>query len=217
MSKAPATKPAAKKKPGAPKRKPRTAGRPAGGETTRAEILKHARIAFATQGYVGASVRAIAASAGVDPSTVIHFFATKDGVFQAVVEDIVPVTAPLIAAFERRATGEELVRTYLTIWEDEAANAAMRAVVRTSFGSDDAMGLLRDTMMRGILKALSWADPLAAELAMMQLIGLGLGRFLARLPKLGAADVDAIAKRMGPCLDSVLTKKPLRTPTLRSS
>ena len=182
----------------------RPAGRPAGTETTRANILGHAREAFGTHGFNGVSIRGIARSAGVNASTVIHFFGTKNGLFEAVVKDVVPLSTPLVAALERRATGEEIVRIYLAIWENDEAIDAMRAVVRTAIGSYEAMELLRETLLRGMLDALGWLNPLDAELAMMQLIGLGLGRYLSRLSKLTATDIDVIARRAGPSLDTLL-------------
>lgn len=142
----------------------------------------------------------------MDPSTLIHFFGTKDGLFQAVVKDVAQAIPPLLDAFRRQARGAELVRVYLEIWENEEAGAAMRAIVRTSIGSERAMALFRETITRSVLEAMATTtrSPLDAELAMMQLISLGLGRYIAQRPELAGQDVNTIAERVGPVLDGYL-------------
>ncbi|HEY0808417.1 MAG TPA: TetR family transcriptional regulator, partial [Pseudonocardiaceae bacterium] len=75
------TAPADRGKPPARRR-----GRRAGGEDTRAALVTAARAVFAEQGYQGATVRAIAARAGVDAAMVNHWFGGKQGLFAAIVE-----------------------------------------------------------------------------------------------------------------------------------
>ncbi|MFC6932138.1 helix-turn-helix domain-containing protein [Actinomadura yumaensis] len=58
-------------------------GRRPGPTETREAILASARELFAEKGYDGASLRAIAREAGVDPALVHHFFGNKEGVFIA--------------------------------------------------------------------------------------------------------------------------------------
>ena len=52
--------------------------RPIGSESTRTDILRAALEAFGNGGFDGSSLRSVAVNAKVDPSTVIHFFDTKD-------------------------------------------------------------------------------------------------------------------------------------------
>ena len=61
-------------------------GRRPGNQDTREAILAAARETFAERGFDGASIRAIATSAGVDPALVHHYFGTKDELFLATVE-----------------------------------------------------------------------------------------------------------------------------------
>ena len=53
-------------------------GRRPGAPDTRAAILGAARELFASSGYAGTSIRAVAAAAGVDAALVHHYFGTKD-------------------------------------------------------------------------------------------------------------------------------------------
>ena len=69
----PASPPAARRGP----------GRPADETDRRGAILAAARTEFAGKGYDGASIRAIAARADVDPALVHHYFGSKEQVFVA--------------------------------------------------------------------------------------------------------------------------------------
>lgn len=54
---------------------------------TRAAILKAARQAFAAHGYDGAGLREIAANAGVTAMLVNRYFGSKEGLFEAAIDD----------------------------------------------------------------------------------------------------------------------------------
>ena len=56
-------------------------GRRPGTSSSREEILAAARSRFAADGYDGATIRGIAASAGVDPGLVRHYFGSKEHLF----------------------------------------------------------------------------------------------------------------------------------------
>ena len=96
---------------------PRT-GRRRGPTTTRAVILEVAARRFAEAGYDATSLRAIASEAGVDPAVVVHFFGSKQGLFQAAVGwpfDPSDVLADVTGqGAEPLAAG--LARTFLGFW-----------------------------------------------------------------------------------------------------
>src|SRR5215475_9583491 len=82
----------------------RPTGRRSGDSGTREAILFAARHRFGEVGYDAASIRAIAADAGVDPALVHHFFGTKERLFAAAMElPVVPseVVAAALAAAAR--------------------------------------------------------------------------------------------------------------------
>jgi len=64
---------------------PKRRGRRPAGEDTKAALLAAAREVFTEQGFDGATVRAIAARAEVDPAMVNHWFGGKQGLFAAAV------------------------------------------------------------------------------------------------------------------------------------
>lgn len=70
-------------------------GRPgtqARGEDTRRRILEAALDLFAANGYEGASTRQIAEGAGVNLPAIQYYFGNKEGLYRAIIEDIVADT-----------------------------------------------------------------------------------------------------------------------------
>src|SRR4051794_41354956 len=61
-------------------------GRRPAGSDSREEIVVAARRQFGELGYRRASMRGIAAEAGVDPRLILHFFGSKQELFVAVVD-----------------------------------------------------------------------------------------------------------------------------------
>ena len=68
----------------AAQREPKVGRRP-GNQDTRGQIITAARQAFAEKGFAGASMRAIAAEAAVDPALIHHYFDSKQQLFLATV------------------------------------------------------------------------------------------------------------------------------------
>jgi AcrR family transcriptional regulator len=98
----------------------RPLGRRPGNHPTRDTILDAAEELFARSGYAAASVREIAAKAGVNQALVHHYFASKDGLFKAIFvrrgHELARERLQLLDLIEGRAaapTLEEVVRAYL--------------------------------------------------------------------------------------------------------
>ena len=99
-------------------------GRPgtqARGEDTRRRILETALDLFAAHGYEGASTRQIAEGAGVNLPAIQYYFGNKEGLYRAIIEDIVADTerhmagvAPrVLAALDEPATTREALTELL--------------------------------------------------------------------------------------------------------
>ncbi len=134
----------------------RTAGRRAGDSGTKETILVAARRRFADHGYDGATIRSIAADAGVDPALVHHFYGSKEQLFVAAMR--LPV-APreILAVLEAGSrdagvsTGEQLIRTALREWEDPAVRATLVGLLRSALTSEQAARMLREFISEAIL------------------------------------------------------------------
>lgn len=186
-------------------------GRRPGAPDTRAEVLTAARASFAEKGFRGTTIRAVAASAGVDPALVHHYFGTKDDLFVAALQipvDPREVLAPVVAAGPDGA-GERLLRTFLGVWDDPAVQPGLLAMVR-SLITDDNGGLVRDAfipvVVGPVLTGLVADRPeVRIPLVASQLMGLIVARYVVALPPLAAMPADDLVARVGPTLQHYLT------------
>lgn len=194
-------------------------GRRGGDSGTREAILDAARKRFAGHGYDGATIRAIAADAGVDPALVHHFFGTKERLFAAAVRlPVVPgeLISSALAAGARDpggSLGEHLVLTALSAWDITEIRDTILGLLRSAATSDQALIMLREFVTEAIVGRLSaaagTADPAQARyraaLVASQVVGLGIARQVLGLEPLAGADRAELAAAVGPTLDRYLT------------
>ena len=184
-------------------------GRRAGSSGNREAILAAARARFAAVGFDRATIRAIAADAGVDPALVMYFFGSKEQLFLAAIEI---ATRPVPAVLEpgRRGLGERLVRFYLDLWDSEETRDAVAAIVRSASSHEGAESLVRAFLGSQIF------EPLAAELGSpearlravlcgSQLVGLAVTRYLVAVEPLASLDREQLVAAVAPTLDRYLT------------
>ncbi|MEJ2601628.1 MAG: TetR/AcrR family transcriptional regulator [Anaerolineales bacterium] len=86
-------------------------GQTSSGETTRQAIIEASYQLFTEQGYHGASMRAIAARAGITAGSIYNHFADKERIIQAVILKYHPIMRVLPHLSEvEGASAEELIR-----------------------------------------------------------------------------------------------------------
>lgn len=193
----------------------RPRGRRPGMTDTRAEILDAARDLFAAQGYERASMRAIAARAKVDPSLIVHYFASKEGLLrEALTLPIDPraVLASGLADVPDEKVGEELVRVVLGVWEQPAVRSRLLSLLRTAVSHDLAMAVLRQMLQRTVVAAVARlvdddSAQMRAELVATQMAGLAMARYLVQLPTVASASVDELTVAIGPSVQRYLTEE----------
>jgi len=186
-------------------------GRRPGAPDTRAEVLAAARASFAEKGFRGTTIRAVAASAGVDPALVHHYFGSKDDLFVAALQipvDPREVLAPVVAAGPDGA-GERLMRALLGVWDDPAVQPGLLALVR-SLISDDSGGLVRDAfipvVVGPVLAALVADRPdVRIPLVASQVVGLIVARYVVALPPMAEMPAEDVVARVGPVVQHYLT------------
>jgi len=187
-------------------------GRRPGGQDTREALLGAAREVFAEHGYDAATVRAIAARAGVDAAMVNHWFGGKDGLFTAAVQLPVNPAEFLPRALDgsREEVGARLVRAFLEAW-DSAGGGGLAATLRSVASHDSATRMLREfvsaVVLGRVVEAVGVVDRahLRASLCGSQLIGLGVMRYVVGLEPLASADRDALSAVVGPTIQHYLT------------
>ena len=139
-------------------------GRRAGESRTREAILDAARRRFGEQGYDGATIRGIAADAGVNPALVHHFYGTKERLFAAAMRlPVVPseiITSALGAERDRLGDefqpriGEVLTRTMLRAWDVADIRTAFLGLLRSAATSEQGVAMLREFVTSTILASL---------------------------------------------------------------
>ncbi len=186
-------------------------GRRPGAPDTRAEVLSAARTSFAEKGFRGTTIRAVAASAGVDPALVHHYFGTKDDLFVAALQipvDPRAILAPVVAAGPDGA-GERLLRTFLGVWEDPELQPGLLALARTVL-SEDGARLLKEgfvpVVVFPVLGGLVADRPeVRIPLVVSQVVGLIIARYVVALPPMAQMPAEDVVARIGPVIQHYLT------------
>jgi AcrR family transcriptional regulator len=190
----------------------RRRGRRPGGADTRASLLEAARDVFTEQGFDGATVRTIAAKAGVDAAMVNHWFGGKEGLFAEAVlklpfnpKDV----ADQLLAGGVDDLGERIVRTFLTTW-DNTGGGVFTALMRSITAHRQAALVLRDLLIRHIIERL--LDSVAVDevefrgsLVASQLVGMGMARYVAQFEPLASADIETTVAAVAPTIQRYLT------------
>jgi AcrR family transcriptional regulator len=192
----------------------RRTGRRPGNPDTREAILVAARDAFAERGFDGASIRAIATSAGVDPALVHHYFGAKEQLFLAAMR--LPVNPgellPDVVAEGPERVGERLLRTFLTVW-DSPAGTAGAAMLRSATSSEWSARLLREFLTTQILRRVQRmlglpASPetqLRLSLAASQMMGLAMARYIIKVEPMASAPRETLVQAIAPTIQRYLT------------
>lgn len=182
------------------------------GQENKKRVIEAAREHF-KRGYEQATVRKIAADAGVDVAMVYYFFGNKEGLFTASVLDIpehplhqLPllldegsdqIGARLVRAFLERWDAGDTFEPLLTVWQSAAIQPLARKLlhdtlagpvaerVATEFGVDDAV--------------------LRVELVTVHLMGLAFARYQLRIEPVASTSIDDLVAWIGPTVQRYLT------------
>ncbi|GAA4119210.1 TetR family transcriptional regulator [Knoellia locipacati] len=191
-------------------------GRRPGGEDTRAAIVTAARTEFAQRGYDGTSLRGVAREAGVDPKLVHHYFDGKSELFVEVMAFPAnpAVLVEQIAAAPRDALGETLARVFLAVWDGPEGRERFAAMFAAAAAHEEHARMVREFVGREVLHRVvesMHADPdvgprqkealeVRVALGAAQLIGMGLLRYVVKVPAVADASVDELVAILGPTL-----------------
>lgn len=187
-------------------------GRRAGESGTREAILEASRDRFARHGYDGATIRAIAKDAGVDPALVHHFYGTKERLFVAAMRFPVVPSEVLsrLAGIDRDRLGEMLARTVLEVWGSEETRAQSIALLRSAVVNQRAAAMLRgfvtETIVGAVARIAGEADAeYRACLVASQIVGLGIVRYVVALEPVASAPTEDLVAAVAPTIQRYLT------------
>ncbi|MBL1086480.1 TetR family transcriptional regulator [Streptomyces actinomycinicus] len=176
-------------------------------DRTKAAILRAARERFATQGYERTTIRAVASDAGIDPSMVMRYFGNKARLFDATLT--IDLRLPDLTAVPTDELPQTLVRHFLKRWEGDPADDALLVLMRSAVTNEQAAARMHEIFAAQVAPALAAAlgPELAAHragLVAAQLLGLGLTRYLLRLPAVTTLTPDEIEAGLAPAIQAVL-------------
>lgn len=182
-------------------------GRRPGGQSSRGAVLDAARSRFARHGYDGTTIRGVAADAGVDPSLVMQFYGSKDGLFAAVLDQLADISETLFASLagSQAGLGNRLTRAYLELWEDPSTGNTLRSLVRAAIGSPRAATTFQRYLTGRITHSgLPVPKRLGYLLAVSHLFGTAIGRYIVEAPVLVDAPLDELVRLISPAVNRYL-------------
>ena len=192
--------------------RPRRGRRPGPNETRNA-VLAAARARFARDGYASATIRKIAADAGVDASLVMQLFQSKEALFAAVMSITPRALARFADAFKgpQHGIGERVTRAFFEIWEgDPSDSEPLLAMLRGAMTTEQATTQLREFIEARLLTdvRLELPDNSTAQvrvgLVSSMLVGVMVGRRLLQVPTLHEADTEALVELVAPAVQALL-------------
>ena len=192
-------------------------GRRPGHADTRGEIVEAARHVFAEKGYDGASLRAIARAAKVDPALVHHYFDGKADLFVTAMALPFDPRAVLEGAALPAHSGDLAVMGFLTMWDQaEGSGSSFASCVGAMAASRNVADALREFVNErvwSLVRNQSEREGAGAAMAerrvaliSTQLMGLAFARYLLRVPPLSTATPQEIASWVGPTLDRYMNE-----------
>jgi AcrR family transcriptional regulator len=169
--------------------------------------LRAARERLAAQGYDRTTIRAVAADAGIDPSMVMRYFGNKAQLFDAALD--VDLRLPDLSALSPEELPRMVVRHFLDRWESDPADDALLLLLRSAVTNEHAAARMREIFATQVAPALAAAlgREIAARragLVSAQLLGLGLTRYLLRLPAVTALTPAEIEDVLSPAIRATL-------------
>ena len=180
-------------------------------ERTKLRIQQAAAKLFASRSFETVSTRAIAKEAGVDAALIHHYFGSKEGLFQAVLNAAIrpEQLEALVVSESPDDWGRQLVRAADKVWTSPAAPALKAVVRRVLVGHE---GMLREFVTRSLLnRFLSHIEGpeterrLRASLIGSQMSGLVIARHIVGIEPLASLSTDEVADLIGPVLQHYIT------------
>lgn len=185
-------------------------GRRRGETQTRDAIAAAARAAFADVGYDRATMRSIAAAAGVDPALIVHFFGSKEDLFREVTALPPEMGAAMagLAGGPREEVGRRFASAVVGMLDSPATRSVVLARVRSAASHPEAAALVRELVSRdlGLLTSSLTDDrpETRAVLAGTQVVGLAFVRYVVRVEPLASMDAAAVVDVLAPTFQRIL-------------
>ena len=190
------------------------AGRRPGNVDTKSLIVEAAKRVFAAKGYDGASLRAVAREAEVDPALVHHYFDGKASLFVAAMAlpfdpRVIPVHEHPDSSSSAKSPGTMVITGFLTMWDHaEGTGSSFASCVAGMAASASVADAMREFVSERIWEKSPVIDGESDDttrqrraLVSSQLMGLAFIRYILRVPPISTTTPEDIARWAGPTLD----------------
>jgi len=173
-------------------------------QDTKAAILAAARERFGAAGFQAATIRAIAADAGIDPSMVMRYFGSKGQLFAAAAE--FDLRFPDLTEPDRAEVGRLLVSHFLQRWEGDEALVILLRSSATNAAAAQRMQQIFSTQLEPLVAGLVPAAEAGRRAALIatQILGVAWCRFVLQLPAVVAMTRAEIVDWVGPTIQRYL-------------
>jgi AcrR family transcriptional regulator len=173
-------------------------------EETKAAILAAARERFGAAGFQAATIRGIAADAGIDPSMVMRYFGNKDKLFAAAAE--FDLRLPDFSELDRAEVGRSLVGHFLERWEGDEALVILLRSSATNTEAAQRMQSIFTTQLEPLVANLVPAAEARQRSGLIatQVLGVAWCRYVLRLPPVVDMTRAEIIDWVGPTIQRYL-------------
>lgn len=181
-------------------------------DDVRRSVLDAARAAYAARGFLGTTMKGVAAAAGVAPEVVRRYYDSREELFAAAMrlpyEPGVAVAALLAPGMD--GIGERLVRITLRTFAEPETLEQLQALLRAGSGAAGAATGLREflevAVVDRVASALGVPDArMRVTLATSYLVGVAASRYVLKLEPLASADDEEVVRLVGPVVQAALT------------
>jgi AcrR family transcriptional regulator len=187
-------------------------GRRRGTTQTREAIAIAAQTQFAEVGYDRATFRLIATAAGVDPALVVHFFGSKEQLFNEVMT-LPPGLADAITSLAqgpRAEVGRRLAEVIVAGFENPATRRIIIGRIRSASQHPEAAELVRQAVAGDLARLTAALDvdqpDVRAVLAGVQVVGTALARYVVRVEPLASMPAPRLVELLAPTFQRLLVE-----------
>jgi AcrR family transcriptional regulator len=186
-------------------------GRRPGASGTREAIVAAAARRFAALGYDRASLRSIAAEAGVDQKLIAHYFGSKQQLFIAAVG--LPLNpaevVPDVLAGGREGLGARIAALLTAVMEHPDLHQRLTGVVRAAASEPEVARMMREFLTREVFGPLARGlegdrPQLRANLVGSQVVGLLMARYVVGVEPLASTPAREVAAAVAPTIERYL-------------
>jgi len=175
---------------------------------TESGILAAARELFAETGFERTTIRAVAASSGVDPALVMQYYGSKEGLF-AEAARWGDESQSVLRASREDVPGAALHDLFERLEGDGSDREAAVALLRNCLTHPEAARITREQVMcdriAGVARTLGGADAeLRAGLIGACLMGLTMSRYLLEIEPVASSSREDVERLLAPALRALV-------------